>query len=195
MIGNDIVDFRKAFLESNWLRRGYLDKLFCLNEQRMIFASPDPNQMVWLLWSMKEASYKIYFREKLVRIYQPKNIICRNLINGENSASGYICYNDRNYYSRSIINKDFIHTSAAIHPAVLNSLRIFIESKKVGHNGLINNYREIINEYYPSGYTVSKDRYNVPVLLNEHTGEKAPISISHHGRFISAVFFSNNKAV
>lgn len=195
MIGNDIVDFQKATLEGSWKRRGYLEKLFCKGEQELILDSTDQSQMVWLLWSMKEAAYKIYFREKLERLYQPKSIICSNLFIDKKSVSGNIHYNDQNYYCRSIINKDFIHTSAVIQSTVFENLLIFIGSNKVGHNGLINSWREVIDQHYPLGYRISKDRYNIPDLLNEDTGEKHPISISHHGRFLSAIFLSNNTFV
>lgn len=195
MIGNDIIDFQQVALESNWQRKGYLDKLFCWKEQELIFESLDPNQMVWLLWSMKEAGYKIYFREKLERIYNPKSIICNNLFIDKRSASADIHYNDQNYYCKSIINKDFVHTSAVIQSTVLNTLLIFIGSNKPGHNGLINNCGAVINEHYPLGYRISKDHHNIPNLLNEDTGERYPISISHHGRFLSAILLPNNTLV
>ena len=73
MIGNDIVDFQKAALESNWLREGYLDKLFCKEEKELILDSKNPHQMVWLLWTMKEAGYKIHFRQKF-RCYHSQSI-------------------------------------------------------------------------------------------------------------------------
>lgn len=195
MIGNDIVDVQKAALESNWQRRRYLDKLFCREEQELILNSTDQNQMVWLLWSMKEAAYKIYFRERLERTYQPRKIICSNLFIDKESASGHIYYNNKSYYCRSILNKDFIHTSAVIQSTVFNNLLVFIGSNRLDHKGLMNNYRNIINERYPLGYRISKNRYNIPDLLNEYTGEKYPISISHHGRFLSAIFLSNNNLV
>jgi phosphopantetheinyl transferase (holo-ACP synthase) len=197
MIGNDIVDFQKAAVESNWLRKGYLDKLFCKEEQSLIFDSPDPNQIVWLLWSMKEAGYKIYCREKLVRTYQPKNIICSNLLIEENGASGHICYNDQNYYSRSILNTDFVHTSAVSNYAVFNNLHLFINSHQLDSNGLINVYndQQFVSASCHLGYSLIKDKHNCPNLLNDETGEKRPISISHHGRFLSAVFLSNNNPV
>jgi phosphopantetheinyl transferase (holo-ACP synthase) len=197
MIGNDIVDFRKASSESNWLRRGYLEKLFCKEEQNLIFDSSDPNQIVWLLWSMKEAGYKIYFREKLVRTYQPKNIICSNLLIDENSASGHICYNDQNYYSRSILNADFVHTSAVSNYAVFNNLHLFINWHQLDPKGLnnVNHDQHFVSASCHLGYSLIKDRHNVPNLFNDDTGEKLPISISHHGRFLSAVFLSNNNLV
>ncbi|MFT4791790.1 MAG: phosphopantetheinyl transferase (holo-ACP synthase), partial [Arcticibacterium sp.] len=58
MIGNDVVDLKVAALESNWMRLGFLDKVFSEEEQEVILNSENKSQMVWLFWSMKEAAYK-----------------------------------------------------------------------------------------------------------------------------------------
>ena len=195
MIGNDVIDLQSAALESNWKRKGYLDKLFCKEERNSIFDSPDPNRMVWLLWSMKEAGYKIYFREKLVRTYQPKNIICSNLFIDGNSARGQIYYNGQKYFSRSILNTDFIHTTAVIHSSLFNNLQLIIEKNRGAHNRLTGHYQECTYENTFLGYTVIKSGQNVPYLLNEATDERHSLSISHHGRFVSWAFISNNNLV
>ena len=36
MIGNDIVDLALAKKESNWKRKGYLDKIFTVSEQLLL---------------------------------------------------------------------------------------------------------------------------------------------------------------
>ncbi len=66
MIGNDVVDLALAKVESNWQRKGYLDKLFTTKEQNLIFCSENPTIMVWILWSRKEAVYKIHANRFLV---------------------------------------------------------------------------------------------------------------------------------
>ena len=45
MIGNDVVDLKLAATESNWKRKGYLDKLFSVAEQEYIFNAE--NQLKW----------------------------------------------------------------------------------------------------------------------------------------------------
>jgi phosphopantetheinyl transferase (holo-ACP synthase) len=62
MIGNDIVDLSLAPKESNWKRKGFLDKIFTKNEQLRIIKSDNPENMVWNLWTRKEAAYKIFNR-------------------------------------------------------------------------------------------------------------------------------------
>jgi phosphopantetheinyl transferase (holo-ACP synthase) len=191
MIGNDIVDLQKAGLESNWLRRGYLDKLFCRTEQELIFDSTDPDHMVWLLWSMKEACYKIHFRYNEIRCYQPKRIICSNLMINKNCASGQILYENRVYFSRSVINRNFVHTSAVSYYLIFKDLNVFIEDCKE-QNNFNDNYQKITSENTLLDYNIIKSHYNIPYLQHRITGEKLPISLSHHGRFLSFIFQSND---
>lgn len=191
MMGNDIVDFQKAGLESNWHRKGYLDKLFGRTEQELIFDSPDPNQMVWLLWSMKEACYKIHFRHKGVRSYQPKNMICGNLLFNEGNASGQILYEDEVCSSRSVINENFVHTSVVSCYSVFKNLRVFIEDNTEENN--FDNYRNFRAKNDLLAYRIIKSRYNIPNLLHTATGEQLPLSMSHHGRFLSFVFLKNQQ--
>ena len=76
MIGNDIVDLNLAKTQSNWKRKGYLDKIFTENEQNLIFESENPTAKVWNLWSRKEAAYKIYNRSTNIRVFNPKKFDC-----------------------------------------------------------------------------------------------------------------------
>lgn len=62
MIGNDVIDILQTRRESNWRRRGFIAKLFNDEEQLLIEKSTDPESMLWILWSMKEAAYKVYNR-------------------------------------------------------------------------------------------------------------------------------------
>ncbi|RZM18358.1 MAG: 4'-phosphopantetheinyl transferase superfamily protein, partial [Pedobacter sp.] len=53
MIGNDIVDLLQASKDSDWNRKGYLDKIFTEEEQFLIASEMHSSLVVWLLWSMK----------------------------------------------------------------------------------------------------------------------------------------------
>ena len=70
MLGNDIIDLHKVKAETNWQRAGYLTKIFNAEECVQILHAAKPDQMIWLLWSMKEASYKIINRETTERIWR-----------------------------------------------------------------------------------------------------------------------------
>lgn len=72
MIGNDIVDLKQAAKDSNWKRPRFLDKIFTPREQQLIWSAKDQDQMVWLLWSMKEAAYKVNVQQFGTRFFNPK---------------------------------------------------------------------------------------------------------------------------
>ena len=76
MIGNDIIDL-KFTQQSHWNRPRYLNKLFSQKEQQQIFNASEPSKKVWLLWSMKEAAYKLYLQTSNSKpFYNPKAFEC-----------------------------------------------------------------------------------------------------------------------
>lgn len=113
MIGNDIVDLQQADKDSDWNRKGYLDKIFTEEEQFLISSGMYPSLMVWLLWSMKEAAYKINSRVTKLRTFAPIRLRCNNLIILEGNATGNVLYEGEVYYTTSVFNEDYVHTTAA----------------------------------------------------------------------------------
>lgn len=108
MIGNDVIDLALARKESNWQRRGFLQKLFTQAEQRLILDSANPELMVWNLWSRKEAAYKIYNRETSVRAFIPLQLIC----NFDDSYSGTVIVKGKVLFTKTSICEQQIHTIA-----------------------------------------------------------------------------------
>ena len=83
MVGNDIIDIQEAQKKSNWQRPRFLEKLFTIKEQQLIQNSEHSFLMVWRLWSMKEAAYKLYTQLHPSRFYKPKSFECEmNDLNG-----------------------------------------------------------------------------------------------------------------
>lgn len=106
MIGNDIIDLDLARKESNWRRKGFLDKIFTLKEQALIHNDPNPELMVWNLWSRKEAAYKIYNRNTKIKGYFPWLLQC----NYDNTNLGIVVIENFVYYTQTQITDTFIYT-------------------------------------------------------------------------------------
>jgi phosphopantetheinyl transferase (holo-ACP synthase) len=138
MIGNDIVDLAQAEQDSNWKRPGFLDKLFTTEEQFLISSDIQPCSMVWLLWTMKESAYKIGSRVSKLREFAPVKLSCSNLIIYDNTATGNVTYNEQLYFTKSTIEKTYIHTIAAKTIDGMNSIKIEIMETK-DHQLRINN--------------------------------------------------------
>ncbi|MBK8633253.1 MAG: 4-phosphopantetheinyl transferase family protein [Saprospiraceae bacterium] len=73
MIGNDVIDISATRQESNWKRKGFLQKLFTEKEIQFILEGDDPEFLVWLLWSAKESAYKIIHRRHQKMFFSPNN--------------------------------------------------------------------------------------------------------------------------
>lgn len=162
MIGNDIIDLALAKKESNWKREGFLNKIFTAEEQLLIFQSSNPENMVWNLWSRKEAAYKIYNRQTKIRKYNPIQLVCSDVY----SEVGKVIYNENAYFVKTEITEEFIHTIAVTDIEDFKKLEIVASTIKV----------------------CKKDQ--MPEILIGKDFVLKPISISHHGRFERRVMIS-----
>ena len=160
MIGNDIVDLAAARRQSNWQRPGFLQKVFTVEEQKLIVNYSNPEMMVWILWSMKEAAYKIYNRETGVRAYIPHLLHCNLDIY---SLSGKVLVKGKIYYTATKIEKTFIDTIAVACPDHFNTIAL-TDTKNV-----------------------FKDDVGLPYVMSPSSG-KVPASVSNHGRYLRAVY-------
>lgn len=163
MIGNDVIDILQSRQESNWQRKGFVEKLFTPSEQLLLSQTSDPETMIWLLWSMKEAAYKIYNRQTKIREYIPQKLACSIISKNEHSATGKVICLNNVYYTRTMISKDSVHTIAVISADHLNNV-VEIEKKDI-----------------------IKDKNGIPFLSNSQDNILKDVSISHHGRFEKVV--------
>lgn len=157
MIGNDIIDLDLAKQESNWQRKGYLDKIMTSKEQVLIYNSQNPHLMVWYLWSLKEAAYKIYNRQTQIRGFIPLLLECTVLTGIETSHYAKVHCGNHEYWTQSKITTSCIDTIAVCSKDDLkkvSTLKSPIGIQKI--NGI--------------------------PFLKEHAVLK-PVSISHHGRY------------
>jgi phosphopantetheinyl transferase (holo-ACP synthase) len=166
MIGNDVVDLLQSRKDSNWKRKGYIEKIFNPEEQLYISNASDPEIMVWALWSMKEAAYKIYNRKTKVREYIPKKLNCFIESQNEILITGKVICSENTFHTKTILSNDFIHTVAVS----------FFDD--------LNNVIEIENK------TIDKDKNGIPFLAAGLQNIAQDVSISHHGRFEKVVTLS-----
>lgn len=131
MSGNDVVDLRQAAFDSNWMRKGFLNKLFTAAEQQYMLFAAQPEEMVWLLWSMKEAAYKIHNNFTGIRAFAPLKLSCRLSKISPASCEGEVWVDDRVYYTFSSIDSgNYIHSVASNDPKALPLIRISLLANK-----------------------------------------------------------------
>lgn len=187
MTGNDIVDIASAAAESNWKRKGFLEKLFTKQEQNYIHAAVVPAEMVWKLWSMKESAYKIYIRQYGGRFFAPLKFNCTIL----NKSKGTVNINNATYLTTTTLTKKYIYSIAKLIEAndtlIANHCLYINEKDCSNHQQFI--YKKII-KYFAAitgiskkGLIVIKDQTDMPFLFCESNKLKMPVSITHHGNY------------
>ncbi|WP_299126654.1 4'-phosphopantetheinyl transferase superfamily protein [uncultured Winogradskyella sp.] len=174
MVGNDIVDLNEAKKTSNWERPRFLNKLFSEEEQYQIKTSHNPFVMIWRLWSMKEASYKLYTQLHPSRFYNPKGFLCD--IEGH---KGVVSFRNFKCYVESKITSDYIISEARFEPQKLTSTIVSFNTTiyKV-QSGLL---KSELLDGFGKEYRINKTKFNIPVLTNAKNIHN--ISLTHHGNY------------
>jgi phosphopantetheinyl transferase (holo-ACP synthase) len=161
MIGNDIVDLDLARIESNWERKGFLEKIFSLNERKLIHNALDPELMVWNLWSRKESAYKIYNRCTGIKGYFPWSLEC----SFDNEYSGSVLIDGFIFYTKTEVTKNYIYSVAVSDTILFDKIKVLETAKNVKKNN------------------------GLPYIFDSNTNLIQPVSITHHGRFQKVISF------
>jgi phosphopantetheinyl transferase (holo-ACP synthase) len=181
-IGNDIVDLKLAETESNWRRKGFLEKQFTHIEQDEILNSEHPFLKVWLFWSMKEAAYKCYTQRVEKRFFAPKKFEC-SLFSKE---EGLVVYEDTKFYTTTVCNTFYIHTIAK----VAKEEQTFFSG--VGSSKTIQTDLKIklaaITEILSEEIKKRKTGVGAPLFYHQQKLLTKSCSISHHGNYGAFVF-------
>lgn len=176
----DLVDLAQARRDSNWQRRGFLDKVFLPDEQQRIRTASDPDRMVWTLWSMKESVYKQH--SAAGRAFVPLQIHCFEL--DRDSGLGRVSYQQSCLYTQTQYTQRYILTLASTAP-VFDRARVLglAESSYASQHGAL---RQAIRSEaalrYGDGALV-KDADGAPYWQQTTTGLNIPLGISHHGHY------------
>lgn len=182
MIGNDVIDIKKTKLESNWERKGFLDKVFTSSEQEIIHKSNDKFLAVWRMWSMKESAYKLFIQKGNERFYNPLKLVCSIIFN----ESGVVQIEDYSINTKTIITSDYIYTSAyqLAEKEVVDDV-FFMNSNNESmcvYNGLLN-YVSLEKNKIRKELEIRKTINGVPEIYENDDRLNLSFSLSHHGSF------------
>lgn len=119
MIGNDIVDLK--YSAPNWKRPRFVDKVFTKDEQALIFYSENKHETLWLLWSMKEAAYKIHVQQFGERFFNLKRLVCELI----SEDKGVVNVDGNCYFTESIITEDYVYTTAGLQASKIKVSALF----------------------------------------------------------------------
>jgi phosphopantetheinyl transferase (holo-ACP synthase) len=186
MIGNDIVDLSLAETDSNWQRKGFLEKQFTPKEQEEIWNAANPFLKVWLFWSLKEAAYKCYTQKVEKRFFAPQKFEC--ILTKEDE--GIVMFETHRFYTSTRFSKFYIHTLAQERPFEEPHItRVFsqIGSPKRIHIAIKNCLQE---QTGISAAAIEKKKTTVgaPLFFHQEKLLTKSCSISHHGNYGAFAF-------
>ena len=176
MIGNDIIDLSLAKTASNWQRKGFLEKQFTTNEQQLVLEAPNSFVMVWRLWSMKEAAYKIFTQQHSVRFFAPKKFECKLMLD----LNGVVCYKNQKFYTTSIVNQHYIFTRAALTKET-SSYSEMVSPDQI--DTMIKDKLNVLTGLKMTGIKQKKSKNGVPSYHYKTTLLTSSCSISQHGKY------------
>jgi len=180
VVGNDLVDLQLARLQSNWQRPGYLQKICSAEEQHMIMTAPEPNTMLWLLWSMKESAYKVLNRNTGKREYKPSALVCSGLEVNQSETTGTVRHGDDVFFVKTEISHQRIYSVAAQTVITFGRLTSCHMHNTAG-------YMAKFASATP-GYLLQKEISGLPVVVELQTGRNLAASVSHHGRYLAVTY-------
>lgn len=175
MIGNDIVDLKKAKTDSNIFRPRYLEKVLSQSEQNLVLSSPNPEEEFWRLWTMKESAHKAFQRKfNFKSVFNPFAFHCELM----GSKKGVV-YFDGNYvkttttFYRDNYTYCSVSCSASTHSFITNSKEELIQNLRV----------EFGESSQPEFLKLNN---NLPFI--KIASKIIPISITHHGIYFAIQF-------
>lgn len=183
MIGNDIVDLNLS--AASWERPRFSNKVFTSQEQELILNCEHKHQMAWLLWSMKEAAYKIHVQQSRVRFFNPKRISC----NLTSVSNGQVIIDNDLYFTSSTIEENYVHTIARKDNSTRPYFQIY-ESDSVENKHQSEFIKEKLMMFISEEMCLNialleirKSTEGIPLLYYNSDQLDRSLSISHCGRF------------
>lgn len=183
MLGNDVIDLDLAGRQSDWKRKNYLSKIFSPQEQALVSQTENPDLVVWLIWSMKEAAYKIVNRITGVRFYNPVAFQCSFKIDGF-SAVGKVSYNGEDFFCTTKIRRNFLHTVAMQKHISFDEVKVVYAENRP-------DYLEIFNQKN-SPLRLHKNNVLLPEIHDLNTTASHIATLSHHGRLLCIAYLKHH---
>ena len=176
MIGNDIIDLKLAKKESNYWRPGFLEKQFSSNEQTLIKSTSNTFLLVWRLWSMKEAAYKVFTQQNEMCFFAPKNFYCLLIT----EKDGMVFYKDQIFYTSSIVTQNYIFTLAS-YEKLTKAYSKFVMPEFI--NIMIKIKLEDVTKFSATEIEQKKSKNGAPLYYYKDILLTRSCSISHHGNY------------
>ena len=137
--------------------------------------------MVWQLWSMKEAAYKLYTQINPSRFYNPKGFECEI-----RDKRGFVTFKTFRCYVETKVTPDYIISEARLETVPMTSKVIKFKNCKAELQSIA--IRNQTLKFITKNLSKPSDKirirssvFNIPRL--KINSKIIPISLTHHGNY------------
>jgi phosphopantetheinyl transferase len=171
----------------------FMEKIFTINEQRYIKNQPEAvrEQTIWLLWSMKESTYKSYYKQFRQRTFAPKMFDCfvNQNVDDMDCVAGTVKTLFQDFCTQSYILEDCIHTVAYVNERqVIHDFCFPLDSEEYEVQASTVRFRLCEELARLEGcdnmeIEIRKDARGIPHVYIGNKAAAFDVSMSHHGTF------------
>lgn len=195
MVGNDIIDLKAASSSSQWERRGFIQKIFTIQEQDIITSSADPFASVWHLWSMKESAYKVFIQAGGEPFFSPTRIKCSL----DCSKNGQVTIDTTTLKTSTSVNSNYIFCTATSSKSDIATCIFQLPENNIQqhsnfiHHQVVKDFAKI-NSLNCAELEIKKTTTGVPLLHYKNRPLNTSISLTHHGKYGAYSILNNPKS-
>jgi phosphopantetheinyl transferase (holo-ACP synthase) len=214
--GNDIVDLGTINATRTKDQRFYTK--FITGTETTLYNQPHLADMpfeyfVWMLWSVKESVYKFMQRHNPGLVFSPSKIIVEQIeshrkasiptiTQPEIEAEGFaglttynsiIAFGADNFYSRSIINSNYIATIVNNSNDLENiywGIKRIDQSEPEYQSRAVRQFllKKLASVFDTDDLRIIKNTSGCPVLFSGDLRVDIPVSLAHHGHYVAYAF-------
>lgn len=215
--GNDIVALQ-AIDKQRTCHSAFYSKFITVSEQSLYEQTAMPfESFVWLLWSVKEAVYKYLKRDNIDLVFSPSKIITQYIDIPVNKPAdnfkgnrwesdeqpngqfykGSVMYKTHTLYFRSKLQEAFVATVVNNDEDFANvywGIQLIDEAgyesqSKAVRSFLLSKLKQVL----PAGSLRIEKVDGCPVLMKDDKLMNIPVSLAHHGQFVTYSFCLNHR--
>ena len=208
--GNDVVALAAIDIRrSNTL--AFYSK-FTLVPELSVYDEPGFKRMpfhvfTWMLWSVKESAYKYFKRLDTGLVFSPTRIIVQDIVapavtsnqavdswdsdaGDEDYYHGKVTFGEKILYFRSKITDQFIASVVHDNPDFENlywGVKYIDDTKHAAQSAMVRAFAldKLRAVSKKESLQIGKKSAGIPVVVNDGEVTGIPVSLAHHGHFVS----------
>jgi phosphopantetheinyl transferase (holo-ACP synthase) len=154
---------------------------------------------VWLLWSVKESTYKFLKRNRPGLVFSPTKIMVQQIVaprNREEFYRGLVIWGSERLYFRSMIRPEFIASVVDDQESHKNywwGIRRIDRTDHLSQSSAVRTFAlNKLRSIFPrQNLRISKNPDSHPIVCSDAAELDIPVSLAHHGHYIAYSFVAD----